>query len=83
MSRQQQLHAEAHRLLNIALAGYDEKVAADKAITDQMEHQMGQTIQTRGCHACGNTMYKTVETDENGNPTSESQYICASCGAMA
>lgn len=82
MSQQDQLR-EARALLDIALADYDKRVNQDKAITDEMDLRMGQTIQTRGCQKCGSTMYKTVETDENGNPTNESQYICSSCGDMA
>lgn len=82
VNQQEQLR-EARALLDIALVDYDKRVNQDKAITDEMDLRMGQTIQTRGCHVCGSTMYKTVETDENGNPTSESQYICGSCGAMA
>lgn len=41
-------------------------------------------IQTKGCSGCGGTMYKTYETDENGQVTSESQWICANpqCGNM-
>ncbi|MEU0159038.1 hypothetical protein ABZ154_09400 [Streptomyces sp. NPDC006261] len=79
MTQQEQLR-EARALLDIALADYDKRVNQDKAITNEMDLRMGQTIQTRGC---GGTMYKTVETDENGNPTNESLYICGSCGAMA
>ncbi|GGU67507.1 hypothetical protein GCM10010211_36030 [Streptomyces albospinus] len=41
---------------------------------------MGQMIETRGCGKCHSTMYKTVETDENGNPTDESQWVCSNCG---
>lgn len=44
---------------------------------------MGQQIQTCGCQKCGGTMYKTIETDQNGNPTSESQYVCSNCGNVA
>ena len=41
---------------------------------------MGQRIETKGC----GTMYKTVETDKNGNPTNETQWVCSSptCGAV-
>ncbi|MGX1977123.1 hypothetical protein [Streptomyces kronopolitis] len=42
--------------------------------------EMGQQIVTRGCGKCGGTMYKTIETDSNGNPTNESQYVCQGCG---
>ncbi|MFE6690508.1 hypothetical protein ACFVFQ_29060 [Streptomyces sp. NPDC057743] len=41
---------------------------------------MGQLIETRGCGRCGGTMYRTVETDERGNPTQESQFVCSACG---
>ncbi|AIA01001.1 hypothetical protein ACFU90_24700 [Streptomyces noursei] len=41
---------------------------------------MGQLIQTRGCGKCGGTMYRTVETDGDGNPTQESQFVCSACG---
>ncbi|MEV7470290.1 hypothetical protein AB0O20_27855 [Streptomyces kronopolitis] len=44
------------------------------------EPEMGQLIQTRGCGKCGGTMYKTVDTDENGNPTNEGPYVCQGCG---
>lgn len=43
---------------------------------------MGQEIQTKGCGRCGGTMYKTRDVDENGNVSSESQYVCNSCGAV-
>jgi hypothetical protein len=43
---------------------------------------VGQGIQTKGCGRCSGTMYKTVETDENGNVTGESQYVCSACGAV-
>ncbi|MFE4857326.1 hypothetical protein [Streptomyces sp. NPDC056670] len=44
---------------------------------------MGGTT-TKGCGSCGGTMYKTYETDANGNVTSESQWVCANpqCGTM-
>lgn len=46
---------------------------------------MGQDIQTQGCSRCGGTMCKTVETDGDGKPTSESQFVCgnSSCGNVA
>lgn len=69
-------------LLDIALSSYDEAQRPYREITDQMEAMMGQTIQTRGCSKCHSTMYKTVDTDENGNPTNESQFICTGCGHM-
>lgn len=45
---------------------------------------MGQRIETKGCGRCGGTMYKTVDVDENGNPTSQTQWVCSSssCGAV-
>ena len=41
-------------------------------------------IQTRGCpkDECAGTQWKTVETDENGMPTSETQWVCGSCGRL-
>ncbi|MFK0294956.1 hypothetical protein ACIQU6_31405 [Streptomyces sp. NPDC090442] len=42
--------------------------------------RMGQLIETRGCGKCGGTMYRTVETDEDGKPTQESQFVCSVCG---
>lgn len=46
---------------------------------------MGTQIATRGCSACGGTMYKTVEVDDNGQVTGETQFVCSnnSCGAVA
>ncbi|GAA2108323.1 hypothetical protein GCM10009802_04080 [Streptomyces synnematoformans] len=41
---------------------------------------MGVWTETKGCPQCGGTMYKTVETDEHGTPTNESQYVCSSPG---
>lgn len=82
MTQEKQVQ-EALALLDVALVDYDKHVAYDKAVTGQMEVQMGQTIETRGCQNCGGTMYRTVDTDENGNPTNVSQYICGACGAMA
>lgn len=43
---------------------------------------MGQRIETRGCPNCGGTQYKTIETDQDGNATGESLWICAGCGHM-
>lgn len=43
---------------------------------------MGQRIETKGCRGCGGTMYRTVDVDENGVPTSYPQYVCSSCGAV-
>ncbi|MFI0822246.1 hypothetical protein ACH4TX_42265 [Streptomyces sp. NPDC021098] len=45
---------------------------------------MGQRIETKGCGACSGTMYKTTETDDAGNPTSETQWVCSNptCGAV-
>jgi len=48
----------------------------------QEEPTMGQQIATRGCRQCGGTQYKTIETDQNGNPTNESLWICNGCGHM-
>lgn len=69
-------------LLDTALGERAVQRDADRRITHEMEAQVGQLIQTRGCGSCGGTMYKTVETDDNGNPTNESQFICAACGHM-
>lgn len=54
----------------------------DRQILTAMEEHMGQTIETRGCSRCGGTMYRTVDTDENGQPTNVSQFICTGCGGM-
>ena len=70
-------------LLNIALADYDARHAQVRQITDEMGARMGQTIQTQGCPKCQGTMYKTVETDENGVPTGETQWVCSSCGNVS
>ncbi len=43
---------------------------------------MGQQIETRGCSACGGTQWKTIDTDDDGNPTSETTWVCGSCGHM-
>lgn len=43
---------------------------------------MGQQIETKGCPKCGGTMYRTVDTDEHGNPTSQPQFVCSGCGAV-
>lgn len=45
--------------------------------------QAGQTIQTKGCGKCGGSMYRTVETDSNGNPTGSNLYVCTACGHMS
>lgn len=79
---QKKVLEHALALLDIALAPYDEKQRPYREATERMEDLMGQTIQTRGCSKCQGTMYKTVETDENGNPTNESQFICSNCGNM-
>ncbi|MFD5198869.1 hypothetical protein ACFWM7_01610 [Streptomyces sp. NPDC058375] len=73
---------QALALLDVALADHDATRTRDRKITDEMEARMGQTIQTRGCSKCGGTMYRTVDTDENGNPTNMSQFICNGCGNM-
>ncbi|MEC4020517.1 hypothetical protein [Streptomyces sp. H27-D2] len=41
---------------------------------------MGQTIATKGCGKCGGTMYRTIETDSDGNATNETAWVCNSCG---
>jgi hypothetical protein len=43
---------------------------------------MGQRIETRGCSNCGGTQYKTIETDDKGNATGESVWVCNGCGHM-
>lgn len=73
---------EALALLDVALGPRAVERESDKEILAEMETTMGQTIQTRGCGKCGGTMYKTVETDDNGNPTNESMFICTNCGNM-
>ncbi|MEW2527980.1 hypothetical protein [Streptomyces sp. NPDC047071] len=38
---------------------------------------MPQGIQTQGCVKCGGTMWRTVDVDENGDPTGEPpQFVC-------
>jgi transposase-like protein len=39
-------------------------------------------IETTGCPKCGGTMYRTYETDDKGNRTGQSQFICQGCGHM-
>lgn len=41
-------------------------------------------IATKGCGKCGGTMWKTYETDENGNEIPGGQWVCGnpSCGAV-
>ncbi|GGZ22320.1 hypothetical protein GCM10010387_14350 [Streptomyces inusitatus] len=58
--------------------------AADRHITRALEAQMGQTIQTRGCPKCGGTMYRTVDTDPDGNQIGAPQYVCSNhtCGTV-
>ncbi|MFJ3588646.1 hypothetical protein ACIQUY_05065 [Streptomyces sp. NPDC090231] len=73
---------QALALLDAALGPRAVERESDRQILEGMESTMGQTIQTRGCSKCGGTMYKTVETDANGNPTNESMYICGGCGNM-
>lgn len=68
-------------LLDVVLGDRAER-ETDRQILTAMEERMGQMIQTRGCSKCGGTMYRTVDTDENGNPTSVTQFICTSCGHM-
>ncbi|MFE5090587.1 hypothetical protein ACFRCI_09320 [Streptomyces sp. NPDC056638] len=67
-------------LLDVALGPRAVEREHDRQILTEMETTMGQTIQTRGCSKCGGTMYKMIETDDQGNPTSESMYICNNCG---
>ncbi|GGX01774.1 hypothetical protein GCM10010353_16720 [Streptomyces chryseus] len=76
----QRQHALA--LLDEALGERAVQREADRQIVTQMEADMGQTIQTRGCSKCGGTMYRTVETDDNGNPTGYTMFICGGCGHM-
>ena len=39
-------------------------------------------IETQGCSACGGTMYRTIDVDEDGNPTGGGgPFVCQSCGA--
>ncbi|WP_327413248.1 hypothetical protein [Streptomyces sp. NBC_01233] len=76
-------------LLDMALAGSarhrgaEEQCATDRQTTAEMESTMGQTIQTAGCPKCGGTMYRTVDTDEHGNPIGMGPYVCSNCGNMA
>lgn len=44
--------------------------------------QMSPMIQTTGCPKCGGTMYKTIETDKDGNPIGAGPYVCNGCGHM-
>ncbi|MFG2617829.1 hypothetical protein ACGFXC_09370 [Streptomyces sp. NPDC048507] len=73
-------------LLDAAIAGRrsggEEQRIRDREITDQMEITMSPRIQTTGCPKCGGTMYKTIETDENGNPIGAGPFVCNSCGHM-
>jgi predicted RNA-binding Zn-ribbon protein involved in translation (DUF1610 family) len=74
---------EAERLYALSLldAVLDtEQRRSDRKITSEMESTMGQVIQTTGCPKCGGTMYRTVDTDKNGNPTGGAQYVCGTCG---
>ncbi|MFI9628044.1 hypothetical protein [Streptomyces sp. NPDC052042] len=67
-------------LLDDELDKLDPRRINDRAAIAEMEARMGQGIETQGCPQCGGTMYRTVETDDNGNPTSMSQFVCQSCG---
>ncbi|WP_328620739.1 hypothetical protein [Streptomyces sp. NBC_00354] len=62
--------------------GAEEQRDTDRQMTDEMESTMGQTIQTRGCPSCSGTMYRCVETDDQGNPTNVPLFICNNCGHM-
>lgn len=76
----QRQHAFA--LLDEAMGERAVQRDTDRQVVTEMETQMGQLIQTRGCGKCGGTMYRTVETDDQGNPTGYSMYICNNCGNM-
>lgn len=67
---------EALALLDYAIA----LRGGGRATSVKEEPEMPQAIQTRGCSGCGGTMYKTVEVDDSGNVTGESQFVCANCG---
>lgn len=45
--------------------------------------ELGTGVETRGCPRCGSTMYRTYETDDRGNVTSQSQFVCNNCGNVA
>ncbi|MFJ3173136.1 hypothetical protein ACIPJK_20510 [Streptomyces roseus] len=62
--------------------GAEEQRHTDREITDEMEADMGQTIQTKGCGNCGGTMYRTVDVDENQQPIGMGPYVCTNCGHM-
>lgn len=84
VEQRQQGLVDVLALLDAALDEVAPHRTADRQITDEMEATMGQTIQTKGCGKCGGTMYRTVDVDENGNPTGAVQYVCSntSCGNM-
>ncbi|MBT2508786.1 hypothetical protein J7I98_23445 [Streptomyces sp. ISL-98] len=82
IERHQQEREHAIALLDAALGERATQRDADRRIVNEMESSMGQLIQTRGCGKCGGTMYRTVETDDQGNPTGYSMYICQGCGHM-
>lgn len=79
--------AQVLAMLDAAIAagrrGAEEQRVTDRQTTSEMESTMGQTIQTAGCPKCGGTMYRTVDTDEHGNPIGMGPYVCANCGNMA
>lgn len=75
-------HLRALALLDAALGPRAVEREQDKKILTEMETTMGQGIATKGCSNCGGTMYKTYETDDAGNPTSETNWICGGCGHM-
>ncbi|MCY0944280.1 hypothetical protein [Streptomyces antarcticus] len=77
--------ARVMALLDEAIAerpGAQEQRDSDLLILATMETDMGQTIQTAGCDKCGGTMYRTVDTDDKGNPIGMGPYVCAGCGHM-
>ncbi|MEU9606134.1 hypothetical protein [Streptomyces sp. NPDC048057] len=83
-----QIDDDEHQLKRV-LAMIDEATSPaarqatyERRVIEEMEAQMGQRIETRGCSRCGGTMYRTVDVDENGNPTSYPQYVCSNgaCG---
>ncbi len=58
--------------------------AADQAKKDHRQltalgfllPENGHTVETQSCTTCGATACHTVDADENGNPTSVSQFVC-------
>ncbi|QKN87612.1 hypothetical protein QEN63_gp27 [Streptomyces phage Vondra] len=80
IERREAKRLDALSLLDSALDEMNPHRIADRAIIAEMEARMGQEIRTTGCPKCGGSMYKTVETDDQGNPTNESQFVCQGCG---